>query len=70
MFSAEKTYAEEGESCEGFDERAGEPFPSCANGLVGKHTAENSIPGAGNTCVNGAWKDNKSSLKHRCNFVL
>ena len=63
MFPAETTYAKEGETCEGFDESTGKAFPNCANGLVCKSTAEISIPGAGNTCVNGAWKDNKNFLK-------
>merc|ERR1712150_133996 len=45
------TVAKEGENCEGFNEFTGNPFPNCETGLVCKHTAEMSIPGAGKTCV-------------------
>ena len=39
-----------GETCEGFDERTGEPFPDCEEGLVCVGTFEAGIPGALNTC--------------------
>ena len=40
-----------GETCEGFDESTGEPFPSCEAGLVCEDAGMVSIPGAGNVCV-------------------
>ena len=43
--------AQLGEICEGFNERTGGPFPSCAEGLKCESTCEISIPGACNTCV-------------------
>ena len=43
--------AQAGETCEGFNEKTGEPFPSCDRGLECKQTCEFSIPGACNTCV-------------------
>ena len=43
--------AEEGETCEGFDETTGEPFPYCAADLECKRGNEMSIPGADKKCV-------------------
>ena len=45
--------AQEGETCEGFDERTGEPFPYCAAGLDCKRGEgdEVTIPGADKKCV-------------------
>ena len=47
----EVVFAQEGENCGGFDETTGMPFPDCAEGFVCETTAEVSIPGSGNTCV-------------------
>ena len=43
-----------GETCDGFDERTGAPFPSCAEGLVCMSTGMISIPGAGYKCQSGS----------------
>ena len=43
--------AEQGEVCEGLDERTGNPFPSCRGGLVCIDSGAITIPGAGNVCV-------------------
>merc|ERR1711879_213602 len=40
-----------GETCEGFNEATGSPFPSCETGLVCMPTSQAFIPGAQNTCV-------------------
>ena len=42
--------AQEGETCEGFNEITGEPFPSCAEGLVCEDSGNFGIPGALNVC--------------------
>ena len=49
----------ENETCEGFNEMTGKPYPKCAEGLYCEPTWEVSIPGAGNTCVslNYFWHD-------------
>jgi len=43
--------AQSGERCGGFNEMTGLPFAACTHGLICKHTAEASIPGADSTCV-------------------
>ena len=43
--------AQQGEVCEGFNERTGQPFPSCAKGLLCVDSGGISIPGAGNACI-------------------
>lgn len=40
-----------GETCEGFNEMTGAPFPACQEGLVCQDAGMVSIPGAGNHCV-------------------
>ena len=45
--------AKEGQTCGGFNESTGGPFPDCAAGLECKSTCEVSIPGACNSCVRG-----------------
>jgi len=39
-----------GETCEGFNEFTGLPFPRCEDGLVCSSSGLVSIPGAGNVC--------------------
>ena len=43
--------AKQGEVCEGFDERTGEPFPKCEDSLLCIPSGGISIPGAGNICA-------------------
>ena len=43
--------AKEGETCDGFNESTGKPFPHCEAGLTCKVTQEVCIPGACHTCV-------------------
>ena len=43
--------AKEGETCDGFNESTGKPFPYCESGLTCELTQEFCIPGACNTCV-------------------
>ena len=39
-----------GETCDGFNESTGKPFPRCDDGLVCRGHELMSIPGAGNIC--------------------
>ena len=43
--------SKEGQTCEGFNESTGFPFPECAQGLECKDSGEVTIPGMGKTCV-------------------
>ena len=43
--------AQEGETCEGFNESTGEPYPECAKDLQCMQTTEMTLPGMGNKCV-------------------
>ena len=43
--------AKEGETCDGFNERTGKPFPKCESGLTCERTSDVCIPGSCNTCV-------------------
>ena len=43
--------AKDGETCEGFNEMTGGPFPSCGAGLECVSSGMITIPGAGNHCV-------------------
>lgn len=47
----EPSLAQAGETCEGFNESTGQPFPSCDAGLVCEATCTTSVPGACNSCV-------------------
>jgi len=44
-------YAFEGETCNGFDEMTGNPFPKCAEGFMCLPRHGVSIPGAERHCV-------------------
>ena len=44
-------FASEGDTCRGFNEKTGKPFPVCAKGLVCQSTGGIGIPGAGNVCM-------------------
>merc|ERR1712061_625812 len=67
MGAEAKQSARLGETCGGFDERTGESFPDCAEGLVCTRTAELSIPGAGSRCVHSktSWCPKSSHQKCR-----
>merc|ERR1711920_919309 len=54
MIAEAKQGARLGETCGGFDERTGEQFPDCVEGLVCETTGEASIPGAGSRCIQSA----------------
>ena len=47
----ENPLAQEGETCEGFDETTGMPFPDCAEGFICQNAGQVTIPGAGNICM-------------------
>ena len=48
----ERIYSKYGETCLGFDENTGNPFPKCEEGLECKKTCEVSVSGSCYTCVN------------------
>jgi len=51
--NGQEEYANLGQPCEGFDEKAGKPYPSCGPGMKCEATSVFGLPGGNNECVTG-----------------